>query len=45
VITVSSLRQSAKKMTKLSANSYLHKPSEYQEFMKLGDIVKDLLGP
>jgi hypothetical protein len=31
-------------MTKLGANGYFHKPSEYDEFMKLGNIIKDLLG-
>jgi chemotaxis family two-component system response regulator Rcp1 len=46
VITVSSSdsARDREEMTKLGANSYFHKPSEYEEFMKLGDIVKDLLG-
>jgi len=30
-------------MMRLGAHSYFHKPSEYQNFMKLGDVVKDLL--
>ena len=31
-------------MTSLGANGYFRKPSGYDEFMKLGDIVKGLLG-
>ena len=30
-------------MTKLGANGYFRKPSEYAEFMKLGDVVRELL--
>lgn len=30
-------------MTKLGANGYFHKPSEYVEFLKLGSMVKELL--
>jgi chemotaxis family two-component system response regulator Rcp1 len=45
VIAVSSSdsAQDRKNMTKLGANGYFHKPSEYADFMKLGDIVKELL--
>jgi two-component system, chemotaxis family, response regulator Rcp1 len=45
VITIStsdSLRD-REHMTSLGANSYFHKPSEYDEFMKLGELVKKLL--
>ena len=31
------------KMMRLGANGYFHKPSDYAEFMKLGDVMKDLL--
>ncbi len=31
-------------MTQLGANAYFSKPSEYEAFMKLGQIVKDALG-
>jgi chemotaxis family two-component system response regulator Rcp1 len=31
-------------MNELGANGYFRKPSEYAAFMKLGDIVKGLLG-
>jgi DNA-binding response OmpR family regulator len=30
-------------MTKLGANSYFRKPSEYVNFMKLGNVIKELL--
>jgi DNA-binding response OmpR family regulator len=30
-------------MMKLGANDYFHKPSEYEDFMKLGARVKALL--
>ncbi len=29
----------------LGVNGYFRKPSDYYEFMKLGDLVKRLLGP
>jgi chemotaxis family two-component system response regulator Rcp1 len=32
-------------MTRLGASGYFRKPSEYAEFMKLGDIIRDLLNP
>jgi DNA-binding response OmpR family regulator len=32
-------------MMKLGANGYFHKPSKYADFMKLGDRVKEMLGP
>lgn len=33
-----------KDMTELGVNSYFRKPSEYAEFMKLGDLIQYLLG-
>jgi two-component system, chemotaxis family, response regulator Rcp1 len=30
-------------MTELGANGYFHKPSGYEEFMKLGDLIKSAL--
>lgn len=30
-------------MLRLGANGYFHKPSEYKDFMKLGDVIKGLL--
>jgi chemotaxis family two-component system response regulator Rcp1 len=45
VIAVSSsdLGTDREEMTRLGADGYFHKPSEYEEFMKLGNIIKDLL--
>ena len=45
VIAVSSSDspQDREEMTKLGAGGYFRKPSEYKEFMKLGDLVKALL--
>jgi chemotaxis family two-component system response regulator Rcp1 len=31
-------------MTNLGAHGYFRKPSTYDEFMKLGDMIKALLG-
>ena len=31
-------------MTRLGAKGYFHKPSEYSDFMKLGDLIRELLG-
>ena len=31
------------RMTKLGANGYFHKPSEYAEFMKLGNLINQVL--
>jgi hypothetical protein len=31
-------------MASLGANGYFRKPSAYDEFMKLGDMIKALLG-
>jgi two-component system, chemotaxis family, response regulator Rcp1 len=45
VVAVSSSKSARDRdeMMKLGANSYFSKPSEYDEFMKLGDLVKALL--
>ena len=42
-ISTSSSARDREDMTKLGANGYFHKPSGYGEFMKLGDMVKELL--
>jgi len=43
-VSTSDLAQDHNEMTALGANGYFRKPSEYQAFMKLGDIIKNLLG-
>lgn len=46
VVSTSDSARDREQMTKLGANGYFRKPSEYDEFMKLGDVVKGLLsGP
>jgi DNA-binding response OmpR family regulator len=46
VVSTSDSAQDREQMRNLGADGYFHKPSEYDEFMKLGDIVKALLsGP
>jgi chemotaxis family two-component system response regulator Rcp1 len=44
VITVSTSdsERDRNEMTRLGANGYFRKPSDYAEFMKLGDMIKDL---
>jgi DNA-binding response OmpR family regulator len=45
-VSTSDSAQDRKRMTTLGADRYFRKPSEYDEFMKLGEIVKTLLsGP
>lgn len=44
VVTSSDSAQDRETMTRLGANGYFRKPSQYEEFMKLGQIVKILLG-
>ncbi len=46
VLTVSTSDQVAdrERMTRLGTNGYFKKPSEYEEFMKLADVVRTLLG-
>lgn len=43
VVSTSGSENDRKLMTELGANGYFRKPSEYDEFMKLGDMVKALL--
>ncbi len=42
-ISTSDSAQDRQQMANLGANGYFHKPSTYDEFMKLGDMVKALL--
>jgi two-component system, chemotaxis family, response regulator Rcp1 len=43
VVSTSDSAQDRAQMRNLGAEVYFHKPSAYDEFMKLGDIVKTLL--
>ncbi|HEY3453192.1 MAG TPA: response regulator [Bryobacteraceae bacterium] len=43
VASTSNSVQDREQMRNLGADRYFHKPSAYDEFMKLGDIVKTLL--
>lgn len=43
VVSTSDSVQDREQMRNLGADGYFHKPSQYDEFMKLGDIVKSLL--
>jgi two-component system, chemotaxis family, response regulator Rcp1 len=43
-VSTSDSAQDRAQMKSLGANGYFRKPSAYDEFMKLGDIVKALLG-
>jgi chemotaxis family two-component system response regulator Rcp1 len=46
VVSTSDSARDREHMTNLGADGYFRKPSEYDEFMKLGDMVKALLsGP
>jgi CheY-like chemotaxis protein len=44
VVSSSELGRDREEMMKLGANRYFSKPSAFAEFMKLGDMVKELLG-
>ena len=44
VVSSSESGRDREEMMKLGANRYFAKPSEFAEFMKLGDMVKELLG-
>jgi two-component system, chemotaxis family, response regulator Rcp1 len=44
VVSTSDSPQDRKRMQELGANAYFRKPSEYDEFLKLGDVLKELLG-
>ena len=43
VVTSSDSARDRETMAKLGANGYFCKPSDYEHFMKLGGLVKDLL--
>ncbi|HLJ48530.1 MAG TPA: response regulator [Bryobacteraceae bacterium] len=44
VVTSSDSDQDRQQMAQLGANEYFRKSSEFREFMKLGEVVKRLLG-
>ena len=44
VVSTSDSPQDRAQMKSLGANGYFRKPSAYDEFMKLGEVVKALLG-
>jgi DNA-binding response OmpR family regulator len=43
VVTSSDSELDRRRMAQLGANEYFQKPSEYREFMKLGEVVSRLL--
>jgi len=43
VVTSSDSQRDREEMKALGANGYFRKPSEFSEFMRLGQIVRDLL--
>jgi DNA-binding response OmpR family regulator len=43
VVSTSDSMHDREQMRNLGADGYFHKPSAYEEFMKLGDVVKTLL--
>jgi DNA-binding response OmpR family regulator len=43
-ISTSNSARDREKMTTLGVDGYFHKPSDYNEFMKLGDMIKAVLG-
>jgi CheY-like chemotaxis protein len=43
VVSTSDTARDRDEMTKLGANAYFRKPSEYAEFMKFGELVKNFL--
>lgn len=44
VVSTSDSASDREQMTSLGANGYFRKPSQFDEFMKIGDVVKGLLG-
>jgi CheY-like chemotaxis protein len=44
VVSTSDSARDREEMARLGATGYFHKPSEYGEFMKLGGLVRELLG-
>ncbi|HEY3840823.1 MAG TPA: response regulator [Bryobacteraceae bacterium] len=45
IVTSSDLAVERRALTALGATAYFRKPSEYAQFLKLGPVVKALLGP
>ncbi len=43
VVTSSDSHRDREEMDRLGANGYFRKPSEFSDFMKLGEIVRELL--
>jgi chemotaxis family two-component system response regulator Rcp1 len=43
VVTTSDSPRDREQMERLGANGYFNKPSDFDEFMKLGDVVKSVL--
>jgi len=43
VVTSSDSARDREEVRRLGCNGYFRKPSHYREFMKLGDVVRDLL--
>lgn len=43
VVTSSNAERDREEMAKLQVNAYFRKPSEYREFMKVGELVKKIL--
>jgi DNA-binding response OmpR family regulator len=44
VVSTSNSMEDRETMSKLGADGYFHKPSEYVEFMRLGGVVREMLG-
>jgi len=44
VVTSSDSQRDREEMGALGANAYFRKPSEFSEFMKLGELVREVLG-
>jgi len=44
VVTSSDSQKDRDEMGQLGVHGYFRKPSEYEEFMKLGPLVRDILG-
>ncbi|HEX4169364.1 MAG TPA: response regulator [Bryobacteraceae bacterium] len=42
-VSTSDLPRDREQMAQLTANGYFKKPSDYHEFMKLGDVIRTLL--
>lgn len=45
VVTSSGSERDREEMRKLGISGYFRKPSDYADFLKLGEVVKDLLAP